>query len=62
MNEEANARETVKNLEDMLQQAEKLGIDTVKARQTFKIAQNFLDMGKYQKVVQYCKMAEGYIE
>ena len=61
MSGEAMALEAIKNAEDMLLQAEKVGLDTAKARQSFKIARNFYEMGKYQKVMQYCKTAEDNI-
>jgi hypothetical protein len=61
MSGEAMALEAIKNTEDMLVQAEKVGLDTAKARQSFKIAKNFYEMGKYQKVMQYCKTAEDNI-
>lgn len=58
----ALAQEAMKNLEDVLQQADKLGIDTARAREIFNVARNFYDMGRYSKAVQYCKKAEGYID
>ena len=61
MSGEAMALEAIKNTEDMLLQAEKVGLDTAKARQSFKIAKNFYEMSNYQKVMQYCKTAEDNI-
>jgi hypothetical protein len=58
MSEEANTREAIDNLETILQDAETAGLDTSKARQSLKIARNFFEMGKYQKAMLYCKMAE----
>jgi hypothetical protein len=58
MNEEANAREAIDNLERILEDAEKAGLDVAKARQSLKIARNFFDMRKYQKAMHYCKMTE----
>jgi flagellar basal body-associated protein FliL len=61
VNYEAKATEAIKNTEEMLQQAEKAGLDVTKARQSFKIAKNFYGMGKYEKAVSYCKTAEDYL-
>ena len=38
--------------------AEAAGMDTQKSRQSLKIARNFFEMGKYQKSMLYCKMAQ----
>jgi hypothetical protein len=56
--EGAKAQETIDNTEKILKDAEKVGLDTTKARQSFKVARNFFDMGKYEKAMLYCKMAE----
>ena len=61
MTEDAKALDAIQNTERMLQEAENVGLDTAKARQSFKIARNFYEMGKYQKVMQYCKTAEDNI-
>jgi hypothetical protein len=61
MTEDAKARKAIENTETMLQDAEKAGLDTSKARQSFKIARNFFDMGKYQKAMLYCRTAEDSI-
>jgi len=61
MTEETNAREALENTEKILQDAENVGLDTSKARQTFKVARNFFEMGKYQKAMLYCKTAEDNI-
>jgi hypothetical protein len=61
MTEEAKAREAIENTEKVLQDAEKVGLDTSKARQSFKVARNFFDMGKYQKAMLYCKASEDNI-
>jgi len=58
MTEEQQAREAIDNAERVLADAEGAGLDTSKSRQSLKIARNFLDMGKYQKAMLYCKMAE----
>jgi hypothetical protein len=62
MTEEAKALDAIQNTERMLQEAENVGLDTAKARQSFKIARNFYEMGKYQRAMQYCKTAEDNIE
>ena len=56
--EETQAREALDNAETIIKEAESVGLDTVKARQSFKVARNFYDMGKFQKALQYCKTAE----
>jgi hypothetical protein len=58
MTEEQQAREAIDNAERVLADAEGAGLDTSKSRQSLKIARNFLEMGKYQKAMLYCKMAE----
>jgi hypothetical protein len=58
MTEEANAKEALDNAETIIKEAESVGLDTVKARQSFKVARNFYGMGKFQKAIQYCKTAE----
>jgi hypothetical protein len=62
MTEDAKALDAIQNTERMLQEAEKVGLDTAKARQSFKIARNFYEMGKYQRAMLYCKTAEDNIE
>jgi type IV secretory pathway VirB10-like protein len=61
MGEEAKVREAIDNLEGVLKDAENAGLDTSKARQSLKIARNFYSMGKYEKAMLYCKMAEDNI-
>jgi hypothetical protein len=61
MTEEAKALDAIQNTERMLQEAENVGLDTAKARQSFKIARNFYEMGKYQRAMLYCKTAEDNI-
>jgi hypothetical protein len=58
MTEEAKAKDTIDYVDRVLQDAENAGLDTAKARQSLKIARNFFEMGKYQKAMLYCKMAE----
>jgi hypothetical protein len=62
MTEQDKARETIDNLEKIIQDAQNAGLDTTKARQSFKVARNFYDMGKYQKALLYCQNAENSIE
>jgi hypothetical protein len=59
--DEAKANEAIDNTEKLLQDAEKAGLDTTKARQSLKVARNFFEMGGYQKVMAYCKTAEDSI-
>jgi hypothetical protein len=59
--EETNARDAIDNLESIIQDAEKAGLDITLARQSLKIARNFQDMGKYGKAMSYCKTAEDQI-
>lgn len=60
--DEPHALAAIKGTENVLAEAEKLGLDTARARQAFKVAQNFYEMGKYGKAIQSCKNAEGFIE
>lgn len=60
--DEPHALAAIKGTENVLAEAEKLGLDTSRARQAFKVAQNFYEMGKYSKAIQSCKNAEGFIE
>lgn len=62
MSEQARSLEALNATERTLVEAEKVGLDTTRARQTFTVARNFHDMGKYSKAMQYCTTAEGYIE
>ena len=59
---EAKAREAIGNLEMVLKDAEAAGLDTAKARQSLKVARNFLEMGRYDKALLYCQNAEDSIE
>jgi hypothetical protein len=59
---EAKAREALANLENIIQEAEKAGLDVTKARQSQKVARNFVEMGKYDKALLYCQNAENSIE
>jgi HEPN domain-containing protein len=59
---EAKAREAIENLEMVLKDAEAAGLDTAKARQSLKVARNFMEMGKYDKTLLYCQNAENSIE
>jgi len=59
---EAKAREALANLENIIQEAEKAGLDVTRARQSQKVARNFVEMGKYDKALLYCQNAENSIE
>jgi hypothetical protein len=58
VSEEAKAKDAIDNTEKILADAENVGLDTTKARQSFKVARNFYEMGKYGKAMQYCRNAE----
>jgi CARDB/Bacterial Ig domain len=62
MTEEQQAREAIDNMEKVLADAEAAGLDTSKSRQSLKIARNFMEMGKYPKVMVYCQNAENSLE
>ena len=59
---EAKAREALANLDNIIQEAEKAGLDVTKARQSQNVARNFMEMGKYDKALQHCQNAENSIE
>jgi hypothetical protein len=59
---EAKAKEAIENLEGIIKDAEGAGLDTTRARQSLKVARNFLEMGKYDKALLYCQNAENSIE
>jgi hypothetical protein len=61
MTGEAKAREAVESLEGIIKEAESAGLETTKARQSLKVARNFLEMGKYDKALLYCQNAEDSI-
>jgi hypothetical protein len=61
MTGEAKTREAIENLEGVIKDAEAAGLDTAKARQSLKIARNFLEMGKYDKALLHCQNAENSI-
>jgi hypothetical protein len=62
MTEQDKAREAIDKIETLLQEAEDAGLDTAKARLSFKVARNFYEMGKYQKALLYCQNAENNLE
>jgi len=59
---EEKAREAIENLEGIIKDAEAAGLDTTKARQSLKVARNFMEMGKYDKALLHCQNAENSIE
>jgi hypothetical protein len=59
---EADAKAAISKTEKILADADKVGLDTTKARQLLKVARNMQGMGKHAKAVEFCKKAEDSIE
>jgi len=54
----AGAKKAIDRTEKILGEAEKVGLDTTKARSLLKVARNMQGMGKADKAVEFCKKAE----
>ena len=61
MTEEDIAREAIGTLEAIMTEAEEAGMDVELSRRSLGIARNFLGMGRYEKAMAYCRMAENDI-
>jgi len=59
--DEPQASAALSRTDDMMKRYEASGKDTLKARNTFRIAQTFYSKGKYSKAIHFCKQAESYL-